>query len=243
MKQRNHFNESLCTVNFQTGPAKPKGSFSRAAVRGNGYMENIIDFITQYGIFAMIFMVFLEYACFPVSSEIVLPLSGAAAAAAGMSFFPVTLVCSVAGLAGTYLIYALSYHAGNKLTKKAEKNNSETAGKLAWCTDLIERKGKYAVCISRVIPLFRTYIAFAAGLSGMPQHEYLTWSFLGIVIWNSILIACGYALGSNWAKVSACYKSYKYIILSVLAVLLLLYLAYRIMKRRASRRNSAPGKA
>lgn len=206
----------------------------------NGFvnMENIIGFISQYGIFAMIVMVFLEYACFPVSSEIVLPLSGAAAAAAGMGFFPVTLVCSIAGLAGTYLIYALSYHAGNKLSEKTAEANAETSKKLAWCTDMIERRGKYAVCISRVIPLFRTYIAFAAGLSGMSGREYLTWSFLGIVIWNSILIACGYALGSNWSRVSSYYQSYKYLILSVLAALILTYITYRFLKHRSARRTA-----
>ncbi len=198
-------------------------------------MDSLISFITQYGIFAMILMVFLEYACFPVSSEIVLPLTGAAAAAAKMGYFPVTLVCSIAGLMGTYLIYSVSRCAGEKiLSGRKERSDKGEAGqayasRLAKCMKLIEKRGKYAVCISRVIPLFRTYIAFAAGFSGMPRREYLAWSFLGIAVWNSVLIACGYILGSNWSAVSAYYKSYKYLIIALLAVLILMIIAFRLI--------------
>ncbi|MGN0164673.1 MAG: DedA family protein [Lachnospiraceae bacterium] len=203
----------------------------------------MISFITQYGIYAMIIIVFLEYACFPVSSEIVLPLSGAAAAAAGMGFIPVTIVCSIAGLAGTYLIYIISLYLGNKLMKKAAIKNLSPYKKkkiinfnpetLAKCTAFIEKRGKYAVCISRIIPLFRTYIAFAAGLAQMPRHEYLTWSFLGIITWNSVLIACGYILGNNWSIVISYYKNYKYILLICILFPVLTYIAYRIIKFKA----------
>lgn len=194
-------------------------------------MDNLISFITQYGIFAMIIMVFLEYACFPVSSEIVLPLTGAAAAAAGMGYLPVTIVCSIAGLAGTYLIYSVSRYAGEKLAAKGEESEKDNKKKLEWCMSMIEKRGKYAVCISRVIPLFRTYIAFAAGLAGMSSTDYLMWSFLGIAVWNSILIACGYVLGSNWSRVGIYYQSYKYVILVTLILAVLILVAVKLLKR------------
>lgn len=190
-------------------------------------MENLISFITHYGVYAMILMVFLEYACFPVSSEILLPLSGAVAAATDMGYLPTTLVCSIAGLLGTYLIYLLSRSMGNKLKLDSEK--------LAGCIDIIEKKGKYAVCISRIIPLFRTYIAFAAGLSGMSRRDYLTWSFLGIVVWNSILIACGYILGNNWTIVSSYYQNYKYIIGAILAMIFFLLIIRKVINKSKHR--------
>ena len=42
-------------------------------------MNFIIDLIREYGMTAMFIIILLEYACFPVSSELVLPLSGAVA--------------------------------------------------------------------------------------------------------------------------------------------------------------------
>ena len=42
-------------------------------------MDNIMLFISKYGILATCLIILIEYACFPVSSEIVLPFSGAIA--------------------------------------------------------------------------------------------------------------------------------------------------------------------
>ena len=50
-------------------------------------MDWIESFLQNYGIWAMFVLIMLEYACFPVSSEIILPLAGVMAAGQGM-FFP-----------------------------------------------------------------------------------------------------------------------------------------------------------
>lgn len=209
-------------------------------------MDNISLFISQYGIYAIILVVFLEYACFPVSSEIILPLSGAVAAACGFGFFPVTLVCSIAGLLGTYLIYMVSFYSAEKLESKLSQSSKQpnthscqsgSKNKLAWCNSFLNRWGKYAVCISRVIPLFRTYIAFAAGFYKMPQREYLLWSFLGIAVWNSVLIACGYALGSNPEWLGRYYSRYKYILFGIITIILFIIVLRNIHTRRRNLRK------
>ena len=46
----------------------------------------IQDYLLNYGLPAMFLLILLEYACFPVSSEIVLPLAGLVAAGQGLSF-------------------------------------------------------------------------------------------------------------------------------------------------------------
>ena len=43
-------------------------------------MDWIESFLQSYGIWAMFVLIMLEYACFPVSSEIILPLAGVMAA-------------------------------------------------------------------------------------------------------------------------------------------------------------------
>ena len=50
-------------------------------------MDWIESFLQNYGIWAMFVLIMLEYACFPVSSEIILPLAGVMAAGQGL-FFP-----------------------------------------------------------------------------------------------------------------------------------------------------------
>ncbi|MDF2845183.1 MAG: hypothetical protein K0R00_3609, partial [Herbinix sp.] len=44
-------------------------------------MNTLTNLISDYGLIAMFIIIMLEYACFPVSSEIVLPFCGAVASA------------------------------------------------------------------------------------------------------------------------------------------------------------------
>ena len=55
-------------------------------------MEFISSIFDKYGLFATLFIIFLEYACFPLSSEIVLPALGALARARELSFFILLLL-------------------------------------------------------------------------------------------------------------------------------------------------------
>lgn len=49
-------------------------------------MDWIESFLQNYGIWAMFVLIMLEYACFPVSSEIILPLAGVMAPGRGVFF-------------------------------------------------------------------------------------------------------------------------------------------------------------
>ena len=68
-------------------------------------METVFSLFDRYGIFAMFLIIFLEYACFPISSELVLPFSGAMARAEDISFFLLLPLSVLAGLLGTGLCY------------------------------------------------------------------------------------------------------------------------------------------
>lgn len=151
-------------------------------------MELVQNLINSYGIYALIFLVALEYACFPVSSEIILPLTGAMANSKGLGYIQVVLASSFAGLLGTFVIYMATKFATEKVTTKL-KYTSKAYTK---CQKLFDRFGSLAVCIGRVIPICRTYIAIPAGLSKMNTSTYIRWSLAGIIVWNSILIGAGY---------------------------------------------------
>ena len=68
------------------------------------YITNVIE---NYGLIAIFLVIALEYACFPVPSELVLPLSGAVAAQGKFNFLAVYLLSILAGLIGSYICYAI----------------------------------------------------------------------------------------------------------------------------------------
>ena len=77
----------------------------------------VLKMIADYGMIAIFIMVFLEYACFPVPSEIVLTAAGAMAVAFHMNFGFVLFFCTAAGLSGSVFCYIIGYFGGAKLIK------------------------------------------------------------------------------------------------------------------------------
>ena len=188
-------------------------------------METLLSLFDRYGIFAMIVIIFLEYACFPISSELVLPFSGAVARVENVSFFLLLPLSVLAGLLGTGLCYLAGRIGGEAVLTKLTKRFPKTEKAFNSCHAKFEKYGAGAVCIGRVIPLCRTYIAFVAGAVRQSPSVYFPYSLLGITIWNSALLSLGYFLQDNWGAVSGYYDRYKQYLLPVLiGIVLLLFL-------------------
>ena len=83
-----------------------------------------------------------------------------------------------------------------------------------------------------MIPLCRTYIAFIAGAAAQPLKEYLTFSAIGIILWNTVLIGVGYLMKENWSLVSSYYKDYKNICIPILLLIILLFISVRLNRCR-----------
>lgn len=190
-------------------------------------METVLSLFDRYGIFAMILIIFLEYACFPISSELVLPFSGAIARAENISFFLLLPLSVLAGLLGTGLCYLLGRLGGDAVLTKLILRFPKTQKAIDASRAKFTKYGAGAVCIGRVIPLCRTYIAFVAGAVGQSPSVYFPYSFLGITIWNSALLSLGYFLQDNWGAVSGYYARYKQYLLPVLMGIIVLFLLHK----------------
>ncbi len=172
-------------------------------------MEFFTNLISEYGLIAMFLIIMLEYACFPVSSEIVLPFSGAIASSQNIHFFVILTASVIAGLIGTTICYLIGYCGGstmlNYLTKKFPKSQKGIDSSYK----TFDKYGASAVCFARVIPLCRTYIAFISGTMKQSYSVYILSSFIGITIWNTILIGAGYFLQDNWQFAYMYYDKYE----------------------------------
>ena len=87
-------------------------------------MDWIESFLQNYGIWAMFVLIMLEYACFPVSSEIILPLAGVMAAGQGLFFPYLVLFATGAGLIGTLIPYGIGRFGGSPLLERIMKRFS-----------------------------------------------------------------------------------------------------------------------
>lgn len=187
-------------------------------------MEFLTPLLEQYGLFGLCLLILLEYACFPISSEIVLPFCGAFAKSYGISFFLLIPGSVFAGIIGTSFCYIIGRLGGAKVLTMLKTRFPKTKKGIEASEEKMEHFGALAVCFGRVIPLCRTYIAFIAGSVKQPYSQFFTYSLFGITIWNCILIGLGYLLKSNWNEVQRYYEEYKIILVFTAVLLVFLFL-------------------
>lgn len=193
-------------------------------------MNKIISFVVNNGLFAIFIIVLLEYACFPVSSEIVLPFAGAFSRNNNIPYILLLFVSIPAGLIGTTFCYLCGYFGGYRLINVITRKFPSTKQSFDYSFRFFDNHGKFAVCAGRIIPLCRTYIAFVAGATKQRFSDFLTFSFIGITLWNSVLTGLGYILGSRWEQVKVFYNTYKALIFPVLIFILVLYVFRKRLK-------------
>ncbi len=202
-------------------------------------MDFFAPLFEQYGLFGLCLMILLEYACFPISSEIVLPFCGAFAKSYGISFFLLIPGSVLAGMIGTSFCYFIGRLGGSKILTMLKTRFPKTKKGIEASEEKMERFGALAVCFGRVIPLCRTYIAFIAGSVKQPFTQFLSYSFFGITVWNCILIGLGYLLKSNWNEVQRYYEEYKTIlIVTAVFLVFLCFIRKWVFKRHCPKDDS-----
>lgn len=63
--------------------------------------------------------------------------------------------------------------------------------------DFYEKKGGFAICIARFLPIARTFVPIIAGMVEMDFKKFTFYNILGATLWVGSLVSLGYILGEN----------------------------------------------
>lgn len=180
----------------------------------------------------MFFLILAEYACFPVSSEVVLPLSGAAAKGMGIPFLFTLILSVIAGVIGVCITYAIGRYGGSPLLEHLMKRFPSTKKPILSSYRFFGDHGRAAVCFGRLVPLCRTYISFIAGATNQNFTQYLLFSATGITLWNSVLLGIGYYFMRYKDILLHYFEKYKLLIIFAAGTIFVLFLIRKIMKTK-----------
>ena len=201
-------------------------------------MDWIESFLQSYGIAAMFVIIMLEYACFPVSSEIILPLTGVMAAGQSIFFPSLVLLATIAGLVGALFPYVVGRFGGSPLLERIMKRFPSMEKPILSSYRIFGNHEKSAVCIGRVIPLCRTYIGFVAGAMKQNPGRYLLYSAIGIVTWNTVLTGLGYYFYQYKDLFFHYFGRYQHVIFYTGIILLIIFIVNTFRKKRAPHETS-----
>lgn len=172
----------------------------------------------------------LEYGCFPVSSEILLPFIGYMASQGGQSLILTILFATGGGMVGSLGCYLLGRAGGQALERLAERFQTIAMG-IGKAQAVFRKYGSFSVFLARVFPIARTYISFPAGMAKMPLLSFCVYSALGAFLWNTALISGGYFLGSHWGECRTFLESHQIYFLAI-PIGVLIFLIIRQKKKR-----------
>ena len=201
------------------------------------FVVNIIQTIGYPGIFVLMM---LEGMLLPIPSEVVMAFGGFLVVSGDLpgfggipAFLILLLVGSVGNLVGALIAYYIGDYGGIPLITRYGKYvllKEDTVSKTQlW----FEKYGPMSVFLTRLVPIFRTFISIPAGIARMDRKRFSVYTFVGAIIWDSLLIYLGMIFGANWESVTSFFDKYTYVAAAAV-VALIVYWLYRNLKSRRS---------
>lgn len=161
----------------------------------------IVSVMSEYGYVGIFLLIMLENVFPPIPSEVILTVGGFMTTTTTMTIPGVILASTAGSVAGAVILYAVGLQLDvERLEKIIDKYGSWLRVKKtdihkadAW----FDRFGVWAVFFGRLVPLVRSLISIPAGMSNMKFWLFLTFTTLGTLLWNTVLVFVGEAVGEN----------------------------------------------
>ncbi|MGM9950375.1 MAG: DedA family protein [Lysinibacillus sp.] len=198
--------------------------------------EWIKDLMNGWGYFGVAFLVALENLFPPIPSEFILTFGGFMTTRTDMTVIGVIIASTIGSVAGAICLYYVGKLVSLSRLKKILSGKVGTVLRLRprdidRSVDWFQNHGYMAVFFCRFIPVVRSLISIPAGVARMPLAPFITYTTLGTILWNTVLIVLGAWAGDNWSEILDVFNRYKYYLL-IPVVVFGGYFLYKFYKRR-----------
>lgn len=204
----------------------------------------VTNTITQLGYPGIFFLMVLEGMLLPIPSEVVMLFGGFLVYEGDLpgylgvpGWLILLIVGSVGNLVGALIAYYIGKYGGKPAIVRYGKYVLLDKGAADRITGWFNRYGPPSVFLTRLVPVFRTFVSIPAGIASMNQSKFSAYTLTGMLIWDSLLIYLGLQLGPNWNTLLGDFDKYTYASIA-LAAGILLYLGYRVIRRRKESKRS-----
>ena len=181
----------------------------------------------------VVILMAIESACIPLPSELIMPFAGWMLIKEKSLSAIYTLVAGAYGALGNTIGSAIAYGVGmwggRPFLEKYGKYILISRHDLDLADRWFNKYGSWAIFISRLLPVVRTFISLPAGIARTHFVKFLIYTFLGSFLWSVGLAYGGYQLGEHWEQIRTVMRPFDPII-GVLIVALIAFYIYRHLK-------------
>ena len=158
-----------------------------------------LNFIDQWGYFAVALLMAMENACIPIPSELILGFAGYLIFAGRMTFAGAMWAGMIGGVLGSIFAYEVGRRGGRPFVDRYGKYFFVKPSHVDLAQRWFDKYGLKAVFFSRMLPVVRTFISLPAGFARMDRVKFLVLTILGSLPWTALILWIGKLLGEGWA--------------------------------------------
>jgi membrane protein DedA with SNARE-associated domain len=203
----------------------------------SGFIADVIRTLGEPGVGVL---TALETVFPPIPSEIVLPFAGYLSQRGDLSVGWVLVAATLGALVGAVALYGFAATVGQErasaLLARIPLVDREDVDR---ASDWFARHGRSAVLLGRLVPGVRSLVSLPAGAQRMPLGQFVAYTAIGSLAWNSLLVGGGYALGTQWDRVQAYADWLDYLLIGALVLVVGWLLVRRLRARRTARASGA----
>lgn len=200
------------------------------------FLEQLITAIGYPGIFLAMF---LENIFPPIPTDGLLPISGILASRGSMTYPGVIAAAVTGAVSGSLLLYGIGAWADERVVRALVRRWGRFLGMTEIDLDItlrrFKRYGAPLIFFGRWLPLARTVLSLAAGISRMPLPTFLLLTTSSSLVANGLWVTLGYLLGENWRVIIALINEFEPLIIAGLAIAGTMgaaFVLYRLLRGR-----------
>ena len=184
----------------------------------------------QFGYLGVAFLIMIENLFPPIPSEVILTFGGFMTTTTELNI-PLMIVAVIIGaVVGAAILYGigtlLDVERLDKIVDKYGNILRITHADIHKADSWFDRYGFWTVFFCRFVPLIRSLISLPAGMANMNFGLFLLFTTVGTVIWNTVLIYLGAAVGSQWETIvhyMDIYSNVAYVILGIIGIAVIIW--------------------
>lgn len=184
----------------------------------------------QFGYLGVAFLIMIENLFPPIPSEVILTFGGFMTTTTELNIPLMIVAATIGAVVGAAILYGigtlLDVERLDKIVDKYGNILRITHADIHKADSWFDRYGFWTVFFCRFVPLIRSLISLPAGMANMNFGLFLVFTTVGTVIWNTVLIYLGAAVGSQWETIvhyMDIYSNIAYVILGIIGIAVIVW--------------------
>jgi membrane protein DedA with SNARE-associated domain len=206
-----------------------------------GFLNALSSPLQHFGLWAVIFLVFVEDFGIPVPGETILIAGAVYAGSGGINIVAVGVAGFVAAVIGDNVGYVIGRYGGRALVARWGKHVWLTEERLAAAEAFFERHGGKIIVIARFIEGLRQANGLVAGITKMRWLKFAVYNMIGAALWVGCWVSIGFFAGQHITTIYNYVTRYTVYAVIVIVVALVAWIIVRLRRKRREKNDAVTG--